>query len=212
MGIEIYLSFVIIAILTITSPGPAVLVAINNGLKHNMKAVFFSTLGNSLGLLALAIASILGISMLFKISALFYTVFKIIGAFYLIYLGVKQIINSNKEFNLNGEEIYAKEYFKLFKSSFLVAVTNPKPIIFFSTVMPLFVNLNEPTNYQFALLIATFIMISFISLSTYGYIANQSTMWFKDKIKLKRFFNFSGIMFIFMGFAMLFSPNQARAK
>ena len=79
MSIESYLSFVIIAILTITSPSPAVLVAINNGLKHNIKAVIFSTLGNSLGLLVLAIASILGVSMLFKVSAIFYTIFKTIG-------------------------------------------------------------------------------------------------------------------------------------
>ena len=212
MSLESYLSFVIIAILTITSPGPAILVAINNGLKHNMKAVFFSTLGNALGLLLLAIASILGVSMLFKISAIFYTIFKTIGAFYLIYLGIKQIVNSNKELNLSSNIVCSKDYFKLFKTAFLVAVTNPKPIIFFSTVMPLFINLNEPTNYQFALLIATFIIISFISLSTYGYIANKSTMWFRDKAKLKRFFNFSGIMFIFMGFAMLLSPNRSYAR
>jgi len=212
MSIESYLSFVVIAILTITSPGPAILVAINNGLKHNMKAVFFSTLGNALGLLVLAVASILGVSMLFKVSAIFYTVFKTIGAFYLIYLGVKQILGSNKTLELNSSNIGSKDYFKLFKTAFLVAVTNPKPIIFFSTVMPLFVDFKEPTNYQFALLIATFIAISFASLSTYGFIANKSSMWFNDDKKLKRFFTFSGITFIFMGIAMLFAPNQARAK
>ena len=212
MSIESYLSFLIIAILTITSPGPAILVAINNGLKHNMRAVFFSTLGNALGLLLLAIASILGVSMLFKLSTVFYTIFKTIGALYLIYLGVKQILNSNKEINLKPTITTSKDYYKLFKTAFLVAVTNPKPIIFFSTVMPLFINLQDPTNYQFTILIATFITISFISLNTYGYIANQSTMWFRDTKKLKRFFNFSGVMFIFMGVAMLFSPNQVRAK
>ncbi len=211
MSLEHYLSFVFIAILTITSPGPAILVAINNGLQHNMKAVFFSTLGNALGLLLLAIASILGISMLFKISAIFYTIFKTIGAFYLIYLGLKQIISSNKKLELKKTP-NTKNYFKLFKSAFLVAVTNPKPIIFFSTVMPLFINYNEPTSTQFALLIATFIAISFASLSTYGFLANKSTMWFNDEKRLKRFFTFSGVTFIFMGLAMLFAPNQARAK
>jgi len=211
MSLEHYLSFVFIAILTITSPGPAILVAINNGLQHNMKAVFFSTLGNALGLLILAIASILGVSMLFKISAIFYTIFKTIGAFYLIYLGLKQIISSNKKLELK-ESSNTKDYFKLFKTAFLVAVTNPKPIIFFSTVMPLFINYNEPTSTQFALLIATFITISFASLSTYGFLANKSTMWFNDEKRLKRFFTFSGVTFIFMGLAMLFAPNQARAK
>jgi len=212
MSMEHYISFLVIAILTITSPGPAILVAINNGLKHNMKAVFFSTLGNALGLLVLAVASILGVSMLFKISAIFYIIFKTIGAFYLIYLGIKQIIGSNKTLKLNCSNIGSKDYFKLFKTAFLVAVTNPKPIIFFSTVMPLFINYNESTNMQFALLIATFIAISFASLSTYGFIANKSTMWFSDTKKLKRFFTFSGITFIFMGIAMLFTPNQVRAR
>jgi threonine/homoserine/homoserine lactone efflux protein len=212
MSMEHYISFLVIAILTITSPGPAILVAINNGLKHNMKAVFFSTLGNALGLLVLAVASILGVSMLFKISAIFYIIFKTIGAFYLIYLGIKQIIGSNKTLKLNCSNIGSKDYFKLFKTAFLVAVTNPKPIIFFSTVMPLFINYNESTNMQFALLIATFIAISFASLSTYGFIANKSTMWFSDAKKLKRFFTFSGITFIFMGIAMLFTPNQVRAR
>jgi len=78
--------------------------------------------------------------------------------------------------------------------------------------MPLFINYNEPTSTQFAVLIATFIAISFASLSTYGFLANKSTMWFNDKKRLKRFFTFSGVTFIFMGLAMLFAPNQARAK
>ena len=212
MSLEHYLSFVFIAILTITSPGPAILVAINNGLKHNMKAVFFSTLGNALGLLVLAVASILGVSMLFKISAIFYTIFKTIGALYLIYLGLKQIFNNNKELELKNSNIASKDYLKLFKTAFLVAVTNPKPIIFFSTVMPLFINYNEPTNSQFALLIATFIAISFSSLTIYGFLANKSSLWFNDKDRLKSFFRFSGVTFIFMGLAMLFAPNQARAK
>jgi threonine/homoserine/homoserine lactone efflux protein len=212
MSIESYLSFLVIAILTITSPGPAILVAINNGLKHNMKAVFFSTIGNALGLLVLAVASILGVSMLFKISALFYTIFKTIGAFYLIYLGLKQILGSNKSLELKEATIASKDYFKLFKTAFLVAVTNPKPIIFFSTVMPLFINYHAPSAPQFALLIATFIVISISSLSTYGYIANRSSIWFNDKNRLKNFFKFSGVTFIFMGLAMLFTPNQARAK
>ncbi len=213
MSIELYLSFVVIAILTIVSPGPAILVAINNGLKYNMKAVVASTLGNGLGLLVLAIASILGVSALFTISALFFTLFKVLGAFYLIYLGVKQITSSAKDLKLGKiKQSRNIEYYKLFKSSFLVAVTNPKPIIFFSTVLPLFVNYNSALTLQYAILIATFLVISFTSLISYGYISNRSTMWFNNKKRLKSFYNFSGIMFIFMGISMFFVENKSKIR
>ncbi len=205
MDLHNYINYLIIAFFTITSPGAAILLAINTAMSMGIKALFFSTLGNILGLFILSSVAMLGVGVLLKTSPVFYTILKIIGALYLIYLGIKQMSNTHLKLHLSKEVKHTKRtLITVFRRGFLVAVTNPKPILFFTAVFPLFIDEKRSITLQFFIMTATFMFISFCSLMFYGYISKRAKAWFFDEKKLKIFFRVSGTLFIAMGIGLLF--------
>lgn len=205
MDFNNYLSYVTISFFTITSPGAAILLAINNAMSFNLRAVFFSTFGNALGLFLLSSVAMFGVGVLLKTSAMFFMILKIIGAAYLIYLGILQILNRHTKLVLKKQSSNSSEFesWKVFQKGFLVAATNPKPILFFTAIFPLFLEQNESITLQFFIMTGTFIFISFCSLMFYGYISQTAKAWFFDEARLKIFYRVSGVLFVFMGIGML---------
>ena len=205
MDLHNYLGYLIISVLTITSPGAAILLAINNAMKYNLKAVAFSSLGNILGLFLLSSIAMFGVGVLIKTSTIFFWILKIAGAIYLIYLGIKQIFTTHKEFHISKQQhinYYSPK--EVFIKGFLVAATNPKPILFFTAIFPLFLSPNHPVILQFFIMTLTFMTISFISLMTYGFISTHAKAWFFDEKSLEWFYKISGAVFVLMGIGMLF--------
>ena len=79
MDMHTWFLYVTVAIVAIISPGPAILLAINNSVMYDMKSVAFSTLGNVLGLLTLSSAAMLGLGVVLKTSAILFMAFKIMN-------------------------------------------------------------------------------------------------------------------------------------
>ncbi len=137
MSIEILLTYSLLSFFYVLSPGPAVFLAIANGMNTNLKVVMISSFANILGLFILSSISILGLGALLLSSALLFTIVKVIGALYLIYLGIKQIaISRNFHMNATKKRATPKPLNAYFLESFLLAVTNPKPILFFVAFFP----------------------------------------------------------------------------
>jgi len=199
MNPDVYLNYLLIAFLTITSPGAAILLAINNAMQMDLKAVLYSTLGNILGLLILASVAMFGVGVLLKTSPIFYTLLKWSGGAYLVYLGIGQMRNHHTHLTLatKGQQPYNR--WQIFRKGFLVAATNPKPILFFSAIFPLFMDSTRNTLVQFGIMTGTFLAISFLSLMTYGYLSAHAKAWFFDEAKLKGFYRISGALFVMMG-------------
>ncbi len=204
MDINNYLAYLLVAFLTITSPGAAILLAINNSMKHGLKATFLSSIGNILGLFILSLIAILGVGVLIKTSDAVFTFLKIGGGLYLIYLGINHM-RAHKHFNITDkeEEIPFKSK-EVFTKGFLVAITNPKPILFFSAIFPLFMTKGYPIATQFFIMTFTFMFISLCSLMSYALLAKKAKMWFLDDKSVKKFYQISGIAFILMGIGMFF--------
>ena len=206
MDLHNYLGYLIVSVLTITSPGAAILLAINNSMKYDLKAVAFSSLGNILGLFLLSLVAMFGVGVLIKTSDTFFWILKIIGAVYLIYLGIRHMTSGHKDFALNQSREHLRTYSpkKIFAKGFLVAATNPKPILFFSAIFPLFLSPNHPVVLQFFIMTFTFMAISFASFMTYGLISRHAKAWFFDEKSLQWFYKISGAVFVLMGIGMLF--------
>ncbi|QDF28867.1 LysE family translocator [Halarcobacter anaerophilus] len=204
MNTNLYLAYLSISFFTIISPGAAILLAINNGLYYDLRAVFLSSLANILGLFILSAIAMIGISSILLISGNFLIVMKIIGAFYLIYLGIKQILNKKTKFILENDTLnnyYNK--FNVFKKGFLIAITNPKPILFFSAIFPLFLDKHKDIETQFFIMTFSFMTISLCSLMTYGFLSKTARKWFLKEEALKLFYRISGVLFVLMGIALL---------
>jgi len=202
MNHDILILYAFVSFFYIISPGPAIFLALTNGLVHNMKIVAVSSFANILGLFLLSAISISGLGVILTTSATLFMIVKIIGAVYLIYLGIKQFRNASS-FKLENEtSIKEKSYKTAFYESFFLAVTNPKPIIFFIALFPQFLNLKSSIVPQFFIMTGIFMLFSFISLFIYGFIARAAKGWLKNKNTMIWFHRITGGMFIGLGLTL----------
>ena len=105
---------------------------------------------------------------------------KWIGVAYLFYLATDVYFSKVKNLkNVNSE----KSRLSLFKDGFLVAGTSPKAWAFFPLIFPQFINFD--TNYvvQFLILIITYVVLDFLSLICYAFLANKLIDWLKANPK-----------------------------
>lgn len=209
MNIETLLVYTTVTFFYVTSPGPAIILAIVNGLRADMKTVMISSLANIIGLFILSTASILGLGVILKTSSTLFMMVKILGALYLIYLGYKFLRNKGG-FNISDleDEKIVKSKKSYFLESFILAVTNPKPILFFTAIFPQFLDLNSSIAPQFFIMTGIFLFISFSSLCTYSYISKKSKAFFKNQRRINIVNKITGGLFIFMGLGLLKMKNQ----
>lgn len=209
MNLEILLMYSIVSFFYIISPGPAIFLAISNGMTSDMKMVAISAFGNILGLFILSAVSISGLGTLLATSAKLFLIVKFIGASYLIYLGIKQFRNGKTSLikehsNLKIEE---RSQLSFFKGGFFLAVTNPKPILFFTALFPQFLNIKTAILPQFFIMTAIFMCFSFMSLFCYGYISKSAKSWFANQERMIWFHRITGGIFIVMGVGLLKLKN-----
>ncbi len=205
MTIDIFVMYFFVAFFYIISPGPAIFLAITNGLTKDIKTVAISSFANILGLLILSAISISGLGVILTTSATLFMAVKVIGAGYLLYLGIKQFrsIGTNKLIDENNHKHNKRSSKDFFLESFILAVTNPKPIMFFVALFPQFLNLKLDILPQFFILTGTFMFISFFSLLGYGIISKSAKRYFNDKNKMAWFHRITGGLFILMGLGLL---------
>lgn len=205
MNLDIFIVYFFLSFFYTLSPGPAVFLAITNGLTKDMKTVAISSLANILGLFILSAISISGIGVILTTSATLFMIVKIVGALYLLYLGIKQFksVGSAKLIGENTHKHNKRSSKDFFFESFFLAVTNPKPIMFFIALFPQFLNLNSAILPQFLILTGTFMFLSFFSLFSYGFLSKGAKKYFNDKHKMAWFHRITGGLFIMMSLGLL---------
>jgi homoserine/homoserine lactone efflux protein len=206
MNIETVLAFTLVAGIAVVSPGPAILLAIRNGAALGMRAVVWSSLGNVCGLFCLSAAAMLGLGVLLMSSALLFGAVKLLGALYLFYIGVRHVLGRASALGAPAgapAELVSPGPFRLCREAFLLATTNPKPILFFTALFPQFVSARAPLLPQFFALTGIFMGLSFCTLVGYALVASRArSVLFKPRV-VKWFDRVVGAVFISFGAALL---------
>lgn len=209
MSLTIFLVYLTVSFVYIISPGPAVFLAINNGVRGGLLPLIVSSFANIAGLFLLSLVSILGLGAIVLASTSLFLTVKVIGATYLLYLGYKQLKQSHELSTYkanNPMKTFSDEDKSLsayFLESFILAATNPKPVLFFVAIFPQFLDPNAAMTAQFFVLTFSFMLISFFSLFTYGYIGNQAKHLLTKQQVLKWFHRVTGGLFITMGLGLM---------
>lgn len=206
MNIETILAFSAVAWLAIISPGPAILLALRNGMEFGARSVIWSSLGNVSGIFILSGAAMLGLGVMLKSSALLFGAVKVLGALYLFYVGVRHLIGRSSIHSASiehVEELNAPLPMALLREGFLLAATNPKPILFFTALFPQFINVTAPLLPQFFVLTGIFMFLSFITLMGYASMAGRAKSLLVRPRFLKWINRFVGAIFISFGAALL---------
>lgn len=205
MNTQMLLVYTVIAFFYVISPGPAIFLAIANGLTGPMKNVLFSSLGNICGLFLLSTISILGLGALLLTSEKLFLVVKVCGALYLLYLGLKQIkLARQAKLPLVKRLTPAyKSPFNYCKEGFFLASTNPKAILFFTALFPQFLDVEHNLALQFFSMTAIFMLLSLISLLSYAFIFKQASGLLAKGQRMIWFHRVTGGLFIGMGVLLL---------
>ena len=204
MELSTWLVFLSIALVAIISPGPAVLLSVTNSLTHGITNSVFSSLGNIIGIFVVSSAAALGLGAVLQTSTMVFTTLKILGAFYLIYLGIRQWRSKQNIFGKSIETSKSNQgKGKSFAQGVLVAISNPKAILFFTALFPQFIDLSKPIINQFVILTATFMFFSFITLVIYALSAHSAKGWFAKSNRYVWLNRISGTIFIAFGLGIL---------
>jgi threonine/homoserine/homoserine lactone efflux protein len=134
-----WLVFLAAALAITISPGPDLIYILTRVFSYGKKFGFFSSLGVATGALFHIFLVAFGLAAVLKTSMLAFTIIKIVGAIYLIFLGLKAILskgqNSLSFNNLEKKQITALD---AYKQGILVDILNPKAAIFFMAFLPQF--------------------------------------------------------------------------
>ena len=112
----------------------------------------------------------------------FLNIFKWMGIIYLMYLAYD--VYNTKPKDINSNDYSEKSIFSFFKDGFLVAGTSPKAWMFFPLIFPQFIDFNSNYVVQFFILIATYMVLDFVSLIGYAVLANKLIVWIKTNPKV----------------------------
>jgi len=204
IAIDNYLLYILAAIVATLSPGPAVILAMSNSFKYGVKKSIIAILGNITALFILAIVSVSGIGIIITTSPSLFALLKFVGGVYLIYLGIK-IIRSNSEIVLNnsGQIQHSVNTYDLFKQAFVVAISNPKALIFLMALFPQFINASHTFVPQFLVLITTLMFFSFSFLSMYALLARRLQSLLNDTSYMRLYNYISGGIFVVFGIFLI---------
>ncbi|PLX78200.1 MAG: lysine transporter LysE [Desulfuromonas sp.] len=176
MDLDSWLLFASIAFVATITPGPAILLVTTHSVAFGTGRSVATMLGNISGLFVMSLLSVMGLSAIILHSAPIFFAVKMAGAAYLVYLGVKLWRNG---FGFHQAAPIAEftdsrpksPLAKLYLNGLFVALSNPKAIAFTTALFPQFIDPSQPIARQFAILIVTFMFLSFTCLWAYAAMA-----------------------------------------
>jgi threonine/homoserine/homoserine lactone efflux protein len=172
------LAFTLTAFVLIAIPGPSVLFTVSRAIALGRAAGVATVAGNTVGAFAQVVAVAFGIGPLVERSVAVFTVLKLAGACYLMFLGVQAIRHRRSLAAALGAEVERKTTVRMMVDGFAVGAANPKVIVFFAAMLPQFVDRQAgDVPVQIIALGAIFAGIALLSDSTWALAAGTVRAW-----------------------------------
>jgi len=207
--IENLLAFMLTSLVIIVIPGPSVLFVIGRAIALGRRAGVLSVVGNALGTVPALIAVAFGVGAIVASSVVAFTVIKIAGALYLVYLGIQAI--RHRHAHIPGIQQRPTRARRLLAEGFIVGLTNPKTIAFFVAVLPQFVDPTAgPVWMQLLLLGLVFEALALASDSIWALAAGTARAWFaRSPRRISTLSATGGVMMIGLGGALALTGSKS---
>jgi threonine/homoserine/homoserine lactone efflux protein len=161
------LAFIAVSIAVVVIPGPDMALVARNVVRHGRSAGFATSVGICTGLLGWAVAAALGVATLLAASATAFTVLKLAGAGYLIYLGITTLRADDAPPIPGATDGSGLPWHRAWLQGLLSAMLNPKLGVFFLTLLPQFIAPGDPPAGRALQLATIFEVIGLLWLVTY---------------------------------------------
>lgn len=199
------LSFILIALFVVMSPGVDTALITRRTLSGGKKDGFQMALGISLGTLGHTLAATLGISALILQSALAFSILKWVGAIYLIYLGVQSLLSRKNTQPTNLETQVVKG--SAFKEGCFSNLLNPKVAVFFITFLPQFVTSQENATAELFIMGSTYALLSILWFVFYVFCLSYVREWLLSPLVQNYMEKITGIVLIGFGIKLIMTDN-----
>lgn len=172
---KLYPLFLMMATVTVLTPGPGVVMTLTNTLRYGLRRTFGGILGIAAGALVVAGLSATGLGILLSTSAAAFTAMKLSGAAYLLYLGIR--LWQTPTFDFTASDSGKARFGRVFIEGLSLQLTNPKAIFFFLAVLPQFIGAQASYASQFSVLVLTYSSLVVVIHCLYGACAYRAKTW-----------------------------------
>ncbi len=164
---HLYVTFLGVMVVMAITPGPANLFAVASGVEKGHASALVSVVGMNTATLVWFGAAALGLGALVKAFPEVFRIIAILGALYVAWLGLKALMGAFKT-AAQPDQVVVRKDRGAFLDGFAVQIANPKAILFFTAVLPPFVDVNRPVGPQLILFAVAVIGMDMMSMSAYA--------------------------------------------
>ncbi|MGD0895460.1 MAG: LysE family translocator [Acidimicrobiales bacterium] len=195
------LAFCATACVLIVVPGPSVLFVVGRALTFGRRAGLATVVGNSGGVYLQVIAVAFGIGTIVEQSIAVFTVIKLVGAAYLVFLGIQAIRHRRRLAEVLETTFEPRTTRRLLRDAFIVGAANPKTVVFFAAILPEFVDRTAgDVPIQMLVLGAIFIAMALVSDGVWAIAAGGIRQWLtRTPRRLEAVGGLSGLAIIAIG-------------
>lgn len=204
MNWSLFGGFLAIIFILILTPGPVVTLVISTAAANGVRAGLITVAGTSSGNAILLLVIAFGLSWVLRHALFLFELLRWAGAAYLIWLGIQAWRHASRERSVApaGNHIH-------FFRGFMVALSNPKTIAFFTAFLPQFVDVHLPAAPQLTVMCAVSIFLAILSDSSWAIAAGLGRAWFMKPARAKLLGRASGLALMGGGICLSLSRRPS---
>ena len=202
MSLHLFLAYCLAVAILLLMPGPVVTLVVANALSHGSRSGLATVAGASLGNAILLIATAVGLVAFFALLSEVFGIVRWTGAVYLIWLGIKAWRAHGGQ-GMALAPVAKRSSRTVFLQGFLVAITNPKAIVFYIAFLPQFIDPHLPAGPQLLVMIGTMIVMGLLSDGAYALLAGRVRGWFTAPARRRLQSRVTGTLLIGVGCGLL---------
>lgn len=189
MNWPLFAGFLLMTMVLVVIPGPIVTLVISTGATRGVRAALITVGGTSSGNAVLLAAIALGLDWVLGHAVYLFEVLRWAGVAYLIWLGVRAWRSAGQPAAVSSNQLH-------FWRGFLVALSNPKTIAFFTAFLPQFIDPTRPAGRQLAVMCVVSVLIASLSDSCWAIAAGLGRAWFVSPQRARLLARASGLTLI----------------
>ncbi len=203
-------TFAVAAFAIIVVPGPSVMFVVSRAIALGRRAAIATVAGNAAGVYLQVLLVAAGLGVVLERSILAFTTVKLVGAAYLVWLGVRSIRDRRDAGAADDGSAGGRSWRALLTEGFVVGVANPKTVVFFAAILPQFVRAGAaPLPMQMAVLGMVFVVVALVCDTVWALAAGTARDWFAGSPRrLERLSALGGTVMIGLGVRLAVSGRS----
>jgi len=200
--LDTFILFFVTTFVVVLSPGPAVIMVTGESATNGFKRSFWVILGIAVANALFFVLSAMGIVTLILASDVLFSIIKWAGVAYLLYLGLTALFSAGGPLNIETDKQTKSKIHLTFLKGFVLEISNPKALLYFSALLPQFIDITRPIALQATLLGGTTFILDLVCYGFYAYLGWKSSSVGLKPIVVKIINKTAGTMLIFAGIKM----------